>query len=74
MDTASNLPEDFPAEAFTIPAFCDTRDHSAALARHWIPDGITVQRSVVGCVARPAAPGSQSSECPRGTGGFHHGL
>jgi len=43
MDTAGNHLDDFPAESFTILAFCDACHHSAPLDRDRLTPRITVK-------------------------------
>jgi hypothetical protein len=43
MDAPDNRLDDFPAESFSILAFCDTCGHQAPLDRTQVPVGVTVQ-------------------------------
>ena len=74
MDTASNLPDDFPADSFAILAFCDTCDHSAPLERDRFPLGITVKalRQRLRCSACGQQGGSVRIAYT-GAGGFRYG-
>ena len=74
MDTPGNLTDDFPAESFTILAFCGACDHSAALARHRIPAGLTFQ--ALRARLRCSSCGSREASIRivyTGAGGFHYG-
>jgi hypothetical protein len=43
MNNTGNTHNAFPAEDFTIVAFCDACEHRAALDRAKVPAGVTVQ-------------------------------
>lgn len=43
MIAAGNSLDDFPAESFTIVAFCEACGHRSSLDRAMVPDGKTVQ-------------------------------
>lgn len=74
MDTPGNLPDDFPAESFTILAFCDACEHRAPLDRTQIPPGVTVQalRGRLRCLACGHRGGSIRIVYT-GAGGFRYG-
>jgi hypothetical protein len=42
MSDTTNTLDDFPAESFTILAFCDTCGHSTPLDRAKVPEGLPV--------------------------------
>jgi len=46
MIAAGNRLDDFPAESFTIVAFCEACGHRSSLDRAKVPDGRTVQELV----------------------------
>jgi len=74
MTEVSNTLEDFPAESFTIFAFCDTCNHSGHLDRAKVPEGMTVQQLVK--ALRCASCGSRGASIRvvyTGAGGFHYG-
>ena len=75
MNSTGNTLDDFPAEAFTIVAFCDACEHRAALDRSKVPAGVTVQelRGRLRC----SSCGSRETSIRivyTGAGGFHHGV
>jgi hypothetical protein len=43
MSEMDNTFDDFPAETFTIVAFCDDCEHRAPLDREKVPAGVTIQ-------------------------------
>ena len=59
MDAAGNHLDDFPAESFSILAFCDACHHSAPMDRDRLPTGMTVKalRGRLRCLASSDMPG-----------------
>jgi len=74
MGTAANLIDDFPAEAFSILAFCDACDHSAKLHRDRLPPGTTIKalRKRLWCSVC-GQRGVSIRIVYTGAGGFHYG-
>ena len=74
MDTSTNRPDDFPAESFTILAFCDACDHQAPVDRTGLPLGVTIQglRSRLRCSAC-GHRGCSIRIAYTGAGGFRYG-
>ena len=71
MNSPDNTLDDFPAETFTILAFCDTCGHQAPLDRTRVPAGVTVQ--ALGMRLRCSACGSHATSLRilyTGAGGF----
>ena len=74
MDAPDNRLDDFPAESFTILAFCDTCGHQAPLDRTHVPAGVTVQ--ALRMRPRCSACGSHATSLRivyTGAGGFRYG-
>lgn len=74
MDSPENTLDDFPAETFTILAFCDACGHQAPLDRSRIPAGITVQ--TLRMRLRCSVCGSHATSLRilyTGAGGFRYG-
>ncbi len=74
MDSRDNSLDAFPAETFTILAFCDACGHQAPLDRNQVPGGVTVQalRDRLRC----SACGSHATSIRilyTGAGGFRYG-
>ncbi len=70
----TNLPADFPPNAFALIAFCETCGHQAILERDRLAPGATVQ----GLPTRLRYSQCQFRPCTMrivyiGAGGFHHG-
>ena len=74
MDTPANSLDDFPAETFSILAFCNACDHRASLDRTRVPPGITVQplRGRLRCSAC-GHRGASIRIVYTGAGGFRYG-
>ena len=74
MGSPDNTLDDFPAETFTILAFCDACGHQAQLDRTLVPAGVTVQ--ALRMRPRCAACGSRATSLRilyTGAGGFRYG-
>ena len=74
MDAPDNSLDDFPAESFTILAFCDTCGHQAPLDRTHVPAGVTVQ--ALRMRLRCSVCGSHATSLRilyTGAGGFRYG-
>jgi hypothetical protein len=74
MGSPDNSLDDFPAETFTILAFCDTCGHQAPLDRTHVPASVTVQ--ALRMRLRCAACGSRATSLRilyTGAGGFRYG-
>ena len=74
MTTAGNSLEDFPAESFTIVAFCAACGHRSPLDRAKVPDGRTVQE--LPRMLRCRACGAREASLRiiyTGAGGFAYG-
>ena len=70
----ANLPEEFPAERFSLIAFCEACGHSASIERACIPTGLTVQ-ALPGRL-RCSACGARQATIRivyTGAGGFRYG-
>jgi hypothetical protein len=74
MGSPDNTLDDFPAETFTILAFCDTCGYQAPLDRNRVPAGVTVQ--ALRMRLRCSACGSRATSLRilyTGAGGFRYG-
>lgn len=74
MTAAGNTLDDFPAEAFTIFAFCDACGHSDPLDHAKVPDGTSIQD--LSHKLRCTACGSRETSIRilyTGAGGFRYG-
>jgi hypothetical protein len=74
MNNTGNTHNAFPAEDFTIVAFCDACEHRAALDRSKVPAGVTVQelRGRLRC-SRCSSRETSIRIIYTGAGGFRHG-
>ena len=74
IQTTGNRLDDFPAETFTICAFCEACGHRAAVARAAIPPDVPVQAlpSRLRCT-RCGARRASIRIVYTGAGGFHYG-
>jgi hypothetical protein len=73
MAAVDNVPDDFPAERFSVFAFCERCHHYAAIDRARIPAGATMSR--VRTLLRCSACGSREAALRivyPGAGGFRH--
>jgi hypothetical protein len=73
MAAVENVPDDFPAESFSVFAFCESCHHYAAFDRARIPSGATMSR--VRTRLRCSACGSREVALRivyTGAGGFRH--
>jgi len=74
MGSPDNTLDDFPADTFTILAFCDACSHQAPLDRSRVPAGITVQ--TLRMRLRCSVCGSHATSLRilyTGAGGFRYG-
>ncbi|MGA7979798.1 MAG: hypothetical protein WCA32_06165 [Chromatiaceae bacterium] len=75
MSDSGNTLDEFPAEAFTILAFCDTCGHRGPLDRTKVPVGLCVQEILgkLPCSARGSREASMRIVYT-GSGSFHYGI